>query len=158
RAERRDRGAGCADYARQPARNRIPQGNARSGTGLGPAPGGGAARRALDLGSRADSRSSSGGEEERPGIVGHTMKQMIRPIAILLTLSGTLAAQSAPQPAAPANGTREILITMPGSPFGIAAGFLYGYQNAKPYTFMPELRRLGADFTKIYLFWNQVEP
>jgi hypothetical protein len=47
---------------------------------------------------------------------------------------------------------------MPGSPFGIAAGFLYGYQGVKPYEFMPQLRSLGAGFTKIYLFWNQVEP
>jgi len=49
-------------------------------------------------------------------------------------------------------------ITMHGSPFGIANGFLYGYQGATAYEFMPTVRRLGAGFTKTYLFWNQVEP
>ena len=64
------------------------------------------------------------------------------------------AAQTA---AAPATSDRA-RITMPGSPFGIANGFLYGYQGASAYEFMPTLRRLGAGFTKTYLFWNQVEP
>jgi hypothetical protein len=49
-------------------------------------------------------------------------------------------------------------ITMPGSPFGVANGFLYGYQGATAYEFMPTLRRIGAGFTKTYLFWNQLEP
>jgi len=48
-------------------------------------------------------------------------------------------------------------ISMRGSPFGIAWGFLYGY-NTKAKVFMPELRRLKAGFTKLYLFWNQIEP
>src|SRR5262249_19720963 len=58
----------------------------------------------------------------------------------------------------PAAKPADRRITMPGSPFGVAAGFLYGYQGVKPYSFMPQLRALGSDFTKIYLFWNQVEP
>lgn len=49
-------------------------------------------------------------------------------------------------------------ITLAGSPFGAAAGFLYGYGGVPPFAFMPRLRRLGGGFTKIYLFWNQVEP
>lgn len=49
-------------------------------------------------------------------------------------------------------------IAVSGSPFGIAGGFLYGYQGVKAYEFMPELRQLGSDFTKIYFFWNQIEP
>lgn len=53
------------------------------------------------------------------------------------------------------SGTR---ITMAGSPLGIANGFLYGYQGTPAYEFMPTVRRLGAGFTKTYLFWNQVEP
>jgi hypothetical protein len=49
-------------------------------------------------------------------------------------------------------------ISMPGSPFGIAWGFLYGYCGTKAEVFMPELRKLDAGFTKLYLFWNQIEP
>lgn len=47
---------------------------------------------------------------------------------------------------------------MKHSPFGVAWGFVYGYGPAKAETFMPELRSLGAGWTKVYLFWNQVEP
>ncbi len=60
--------------------------------------------------------------------------------------------------AAPETPATDLKITMPGSPFGIAAGFLYGYQGVKAYDFMPQLRELGSGFTKVYLFWNQVEP
>lgn len=42
--------------------------------------------------------------------------------------------------------------------FGVAWGFLYGYGEAKPETFVPELRSLGAGWSKVYLFWNQLEP
>ena len=49
-------------------------------------------------------------------------------------------------------------VTLPGSPLGIAWAFLYGYGSIPAATYMPELRKLGAGFTKIYLFWNQVEP
>jgi len=55
-------------------------------------------------------------------------------------------------------GTSAPRITLQGSPFGIANGFLYGYQGVTAYEFMPTVRRLGAGFTKTYLFWNQVEP
>jgi hypothetical protein len=40
---------------------------------------------------------------------------------------------------------------------GIAWGFIYG-GDSKPYVFMPQLRALGASHTKLYLFWNQLEP
>jgi hypothetical protein len=61
--------------------------------------------------------------------------------------------------ASPANAASDdSRITMPGSPFGIANGFLYGYQGTPAYDFMPAVRRLGAGFTKTYLFWNQIEP
>jgi hypothetical protein len=55
-------------------------------------------------------------------------------------------------------GTSAPPITLQGSPFGIANGFLYGYQGVTAYEFMPTVRHLGAGFTKTYLFWNQVEP
>ena len=60
--------------------------------------------------------------------------------------------------AADAPSESDTRIAMPGSPFGIANGFLYGYQGTPAYEFMPTVRRLGAGFTKTYLFWNQVEP
>lgn len=49
-------------------------------------------------------------------------------------------------------------IRLPGSPFGIAWGFLYGYSGTKTETFMPAVRAAGAGVTKVYLFWNQIEP
>lgn len=47
---------------------------------------------------------------------------------------------------------------MPGSPLGIAWGFLFGYSGTKAETFMPQVREMGGGFTKVYLFWNQIEP
>ncbi len=52
----------------------------------------------------------------------------------------------------------NIRITMPGSPIGVAWGFLYGYFNVIPRPFMPVVRSMGGGFTKVYLFWNQIEP
>jgi hypothetical protein len=69
----------------------------------------------------------------------------------LLLLSGV----AMPQTKTVAETSR---IAMPGSPLGIAAGFLYGYQGTPAYRFMPPLRQLGAGFTKVYFFWNQLEP
>jgi hypothetical protein len=46
----------------------------------------------------------------------------------------------------------------PEKPLGVAWGFLYGYQGAKAEVYLPQLRQLGAGITKIYLFWNQLEP
>jgi hypothetical protein len=44
------------------------------------------------------------------------------------------------------------------NPLGIAWGFLYGYQGTKAERYMPQLRQLGAGMSKVYLFWNQIEP
>ena len=44
------------------------------------------------------------------------------------------------------------------APLGIACGFLYGYSGTKAETFMPIVRGMGGGFTKVYLFWNQIEP
>jgi hypothetical protein len=63
--------------------------------------------------------------------------------------------QNTPSPSPSNESTR---ITLPGSPFGIAAGFLYGYHGVPAYDFMPVIRELHGGFTKVYLFWNQVEP
>ncbi len=69
-----------------------------------------------------------------------------------------MKSQTAARTAAPTSASDAPRITMRGSPLGIANGFLYGYQGVSAYEFMPTVRRLGADFTKTYLFWNQVEP
>lgn len=52
----------------------------------------------------------------------------------------------------------SIIVPGSGSPFGIAWGFLYGYCGATTESFMPLVRGLGAGSSKVYLFWNQIEP
>jgi len=52
----------------------------------------------------------------------------------------------------------SVAISLPGSPLGVAAGFLYGYQGTPAFSFMPALREIGAGLSKIYVFWNQIEP
>jgi hypothetical protein len=47
---------------------------------------------------------------------------------------------------------------MNGSPFGVAWFFLYGYYGVPAAVYLPRLRELGARFTKVYLFWQQIEP
>ncbi len=87
-----------------------------------------------------------------------TAQSTLLSACVALTL-GTAACSDEPKDThedrAGGNGPR---ITMPGSPFGIAWGFLYGYQGVKAEDFLPRIRQLGAGCTKIYLFWNQVEP
>ncbi len=58
----------------------------------------------------------------------------------------------------PVSAGEKEKVAMSGSPFGVAWGFLYGYGGAKPEVFLPELRSLGAGWSKVYLFWNQIEP
>lgn len=43
-------------------------------------------------------------------------------------------------------------------PFGVAWGFLYGYSGVPAPVYMPELRKLGGSWSKIYVIWNQIEP
>ena len=54
--------------------------------------------------------------------------------------------------------SEDFRITLPGSPFGVGWGFLYGSNNIPALTFLPYLRQVGAGLTKVYLFWNQIEP
>jgi hypothetical protein len=88
------------------------------------------------------------------------MKMIVIIAALFVLQSGQVVAggDGAPQASKLDTPTKDFRITMSGSPFGIAAGFLYGYQGVKPYDFMNEVRKLGSGFTKVYLFWNQVEP
>lgn len=44
------------------------------------------------------------------------------------------------------------------APIGVAWGFSYGHQGSPIETFMPTLREHGITMTKLYLFWQQVEP
>lgn len=95
------------------------------------------------------------GRKEQEGC--SIMKSVLSVAAVWILAGGCFAQTSTPQSA------REVpdadrRIAMSGSPFGIAGGFLYGYQGVKAYRFMPQLRQLGSDFTKIYFFWNQIEP
>jgi hypothetical protein len=85
------------------------------------------------------------------GIARYLARRLTR-VAVALAAATVLA------PAAVAGQEPGYRITTPGSPFGIAAGYLYGYQGVEPYTFMPHVRALGGGFTKVYLFWNQIEP
>jgi hypothetical protein len=80
-------------------------------------------------------------------------------VAAALFLPDRLPAQSAtPAPLTNDAPAADLRITMPGSPLGVAWGFLYGYLNVKPEQFMPQARQLGAGFTRVCLFWNQIEP
>ena len=87
------------------------------------------------------------------------MKMIVIIAALFVLLSGQIiAGTGVSQASKPETSAKDSKITMTGSPFGIAAGFLYGYQGVKAYDFMPEVRKLGSALTKVYLFWNQVEP
>jgi hypothetical protein len=69
-----------------------------------------------------------------------------------------LSLLAAPFAALGASAPKPLALTMPGSPLGIGWAFLYGYQSTPAVTYMPQLRALGAGATKVYLFWNQIEP
>ena len=86
------------------------------------------------------------------------MKCVIIAFVCLLILGGVLTPMTNAQGTTPDAPARDRQITMAGSPFGIAGGFLYGYEGSAAYEFMPQLRHLGSRFTKIYFFWNQIEP
>ena len=76
----------------------------------------------------------------------------------LAWLGGSMDAATGGEPAAGPRAGDEGRITMPGSPFGVAWGFLYGYPGTKAEVFLPQLRQLGAGCTKLYLTWSQIEP
>jgi hypothetical protein len=87
------------------------------------------------------------------------MTSIAQIVVVVSLLSGGLMSQTNVSTIpATGEGKHDLQISLPGSPFGIASSFLYGYEGVKAFEFMPQLRQLGSDFTKIYLFWNQVEP
>lgn len=72
--------------------------------------------------------------------------------AISSTLANTLSRSE------PLERREGCISVLPGAPLGIAWGFLYGYCQVRAENYLPQLRGLGAGFTKVYLFWNQLEP
>lgn len=48
-------------------------------------------------------------------------------------------------------------ISMAGPQIGVAWGFLYGIDNP-PEIFLPQLKKVNVHLTKLYLFWQQLEP
>ena len=44
------------------------------------------------------------------------------------------------------------------SPLGVAWSPVYGFPPAKPDSFMPQARALGASFARATLYWSQLEP
>ena len=59
---------------------------------------------------------------------------------------------------APEKKTDSLTLQLPGSPFGISWFFIYGYLGVPAANYTPQLKELGAGFTKVYLFWQQIEP
>ncbi|CAN5641625.1 hypothetical protein BH11ARM2_BH11ARM2_25360 [soil metagenome] len=53
---------------------------------------------------------------------------------------------------------QDMKLSLPGSPLGIAWGFIYGGGGVPAESFMPQVRSLGAGASKVYLFWSQLEP
>jgi hypothetical protein len=79
------------------------------------------------------------------------LRRALTPVVLGLLLTAAPMVEAAGTPDAER-------MSLPGSPLGIAAGWLYGYKWAPAYSFMRQLRGLGAGLTKVYLFWNQIEP
>jgi len=44
------------------------------------------------------------------------------------------------------------------SPFGIGWGYLYGQLGVKPRPYVGDVRELGGGFSRVILFWDQIEP
>src|SRR5262249_52168434 len=101
------------------------------------------------------------GESGRDSVVWRRASIMGIRAALALSLAwlgGSMDAAAGGEPAAGPRAGAEGRITMPGSPFGVAWGFLYGYPGTKAEVFLPQLRQLGAGCTKLYLTWSQIEP
>ena len=57
-----------------------------------------------------------------------------------------------------AHESGQIPISLDARPFGAAWGMVYGFPLSKPVDFLPTIRKFGVDFTKVNLFWSQIEP
>lgn len=47
---------------------------------------------------------------------------------------------------------------MEGTHLGVAWGFAYGYGSSPAEKFLPQLHEMGIHLSKVYLFWQQIEP
>jgi hypothetical protein len=57
------------------------------------------------------------------------------------------------------NATAQEVTTLTmGAPFGAAWGATYGFASAKAGPFVEQARELGAAFTRVTLYWSQLEP
>ena len=70
-------------------------------------------------------------------------------IFLLLSVTANIFGQTG-------KSTKETDTFLP--PIGIAWGFLYGYPPEAPVAFIPSLNKLKVHSTKVYLFWQQIEP
>jgi len=52
----------------------------------------------------------------------------------------------------------SLAISMAGSPLGICWGMVYGRPFSTAEVFLPQVRKLNAGFTRVILFWSQLEP
>ena len=95
-------------------------------------------------------------------LLWHIQDNMNKKLSTILVLASQLfmATGSLAQPAAPMAGVggKNPHPGISDPQIGIGWGFLYGYLGVKPEQYLPQMRELGADFTKVYLFWNQIEP
>ncbi len=86
----------------------------------------------------------------------------MRRLLACLTVTFLFALLAAPAARAGSAATQspaeDLTLRMPGSPLGVGWFFIYGYQQVPAVTYMPQLRELGGGVTKVYLFWNQIEP
>ena len=48
--------------------------------------------------------------------------------------------------------------SLQSSPLGVTWGATYGFGKAKALPFMPQARKLGASFSRVTLYWSQLEP
>ncbi len=84
-----------------------------------------------------------------------TRRALTAGAAALPALGLPLAAQAAASHITP---TWTAIESVPGSPLGVGWYFLYGYFGVPAAAYMPTLRALGGGATKVYLFWQQIEP
>jgi hypothetical protein len=80
-----------------------------------------------------------------------TMK-LLKLILMLIIAMGLIVGNSNAQ-----TQKKPAVISMPGPPVGVAWGFSYGV-DGPPEIFLPQLAKMNVHLTKLYLFWQQIEP
>src|SRR6185503_21020969 len=80
-----------------------------------------------------------------------TMK-LLKLILMLIIAMGLIVGNSNAQ-----TQKKSAVISMPGPSVGVAWGFSYGV-DGPPEIFLPQLAKMNVHLTKLYLFWQQIEP